>query len=60
MSPKEILALWDRAVAMHRAYWHALDFGKMTDAVRKADLMSACMLVINTELQCPDAVANGR
>jgi len=60
VTPKEILALWDRAVAMHREYWHTLDYGKMTETVRKADTMASCALMMATELSCPDAVANGR
>lgn len=59
MTPKEILALWDHAVAMHRAYWWAVDCGQLTEAMRDADSKAVVQFKMATDLAGPDGVAAG-
>ena len=60
VTPKEILALWNMAVAIQRLYWSTLRDGTITDEIKEADKW-ACMQFINaTRMSGPDGVAMGR
>lgn len=60
MTPKEILALWDRAVAAHRDYWAARDTRSLTDEIKDADRKAAVAFIQALGEHGPDGVATGR
>jgi hypothetical protein len=60
VTAKETLALWDVAVALHRAYWLAVDIGLgVSDALRRSSIDTAAGFIAATGLAGPDHVALG-
>ena len=63
MTPQELLALWDRAVALHREYWRMMGNGmwkaEQFADVKRRDSEAAVAWIMATGLSTPDGVSNG-
>ena len=63
MTPQELLALWDRAVSLHREYWRMMGNGMWKSeqfaGVRERDFEASVAWITATHLSGPDGVASG-
>ena len=63
MTPQELLALWDRAVALHREYWRMMGSemwkSPQFQGVKQRDAEAAVAWIMATGLSTPDGVSNG-
>ena len=63
MTPQELLALWDRAVSLHREYWRMMGNGMWKSeqfaGVKERDAEAAVAWIAATELSTPDGVSCG-